>query len=366
MLGWPLPPGAPYQDAIPFIDPNGEHPPLGKALIAGSMLIFGDNGLGWRLPSLIAAIIGLLALYGIVRAAGGKPWTAVLATALYSLDILSFIHGRIGVLDMMMVAFLLTGAWLWLTDRWVLAGSALALATLIKLPGGYGLVAAIAWQAVGLWRASREGQTIGWRELRPTAGLLGAYAAVFLFGLWLLDLRFTQFTSPFAHISNMLSYGFALQQTYNPSGISSAPWEWLVNGGQFDYFKVAVNSLVNGEVVGSRPTVEFRALLNPVLLGSAPLAILYGGWLAWRRDNRLALWSLVWIAATYLPYWVLAIFANRITYFYYVLPVVPALAAVTAAFLVQSRLPRIVVWGYITACVVAFIAYFPFREIPTS
>ena len=72
-------------------------------------LLFGDTGLGWRLPSVIAAALALVAVFGIVRALGGSRWTGVLAVAIYSLDPLSFIHGRIGVLDGMMVSFALLG-----------------------------------------------------------------------------------------------------------------------------------------------------------------------------------------------------------------------------------------------------------------
>jgi hypothetical protein len=31
------------------LDPNTEHPPLGKLLIALSVLLFGDNGIAWRI-----------------------------------------------------------------------------------------------------------------------------------------------------------------------------------------------------------------------------------------------------------------------------------------------------------------------------
>jgi 4-amino-4-deoxy-L-arabinose transferase-like glycosyltransferase len=112
ILGIHPPAGAHYADAPLFLDPNTEHPPLGKVLIAGSMALLGDNGFGWRVPSVIAAMAALAALYGIVRGLSGRPWLGVLAVGLYSLDILSFIHGRIGTLDMLSVAFLLVGAWL--------------------------------------------------------------------------------------------------------------------------------------------------------------------------------------------------------------------------------------------------------------
>ena len=35
------------------------------------LAMFGDTPLGWRLPTLIAGIVGLASVYGIVRAAGG-------------------------------------------------------------------------------------------------------------------------------------------------------------------------------------------------------------------------------------------------------------------------------------------------------
>jgi 4-amino-4-deoxy-L-arabinose transferase-like glycosyltransferase len=299
-----------------------------------------------------------------VRALGGRPWLGVLAVTLYSLDILSFIHGRIGTLDMMSLGFLLLGAWLGLRQRWALAGAALALGTLVKVPGVYGLVAALAWQALGLWGMYRRGERLGWRDLRPTALVVGAYGLVGLVGLWWLDIRFTTYATPFEHISRMLGYGFALQPTFNPSGITSAPWQWLVNEGQFDYLKTAVNTLVNGAVTGSRTTIEFRALLNPALIGAVPLAVLFAGWLAWRRREPLATWGLIWVGANYLPFWVLALFANRITYFYYILPSVPGLAVLITALLIHGRLPRIVVWGFLGATILAFIAYFPFRQVP--
>jgi 4-amino-4-deoxy-L-arabinose transferase-like glycosyltransferase len=364
ILGLHLTPGAHYADAAPFLDPNSEHPPLGKLFMAGSIALFGDNGIGWRIPSVIAGMVSLGALYGVVRAAGGRPWLGVLAVALYSLDVLSFIHGRIGTLDMMSVAFLLVGAWLGLRGQWVLAGAALALGTLIKVPGVYGLLAALLWQGLGLWRTYRR-RPLTWDDFAPTGALVGAYAFVGLGGLWLLDLRFTTYSNPLDHINHMLNYGFALQGAFNPTGgITSAPWHWLVNEGQFDYLKTAVNTIANGNVIGSKTTFQFRALLNPALIGVAPLAFIFAVWLAWKRGEALVTWGLLWIAANYLPYWELALLSNRITYFYYVLPTVPGLAVLVSAFLIHGRLPRAVVWGFLGVTILAFIAYFPFRQVP--
>ena len=66
----------------------------GKALMAASMLLFGDSGLGWRLPSLIAGVAGLAAVYGIVRAGG----IATLFTE-HDMDVVFGFADRVIVLD---------------------------------------------------------------------------------------------------------------------------------------------------------------------------------------------------------------------------------------------------------------------------
>src|SRR5438045_1481938 len=82
---------------------------------------------GWRAPSVVAGMVALIALYLIVVAAGETAWLALLAVAIYGLDNLSFVHARIGTLDMMALAFILVGAWLGLKRRPALAGVAFAL-----------------------------------------------------------------------------------------------------------------------------------------------------------------------------------------------------------------------------------------------
>jgi hypothetical protein len=70
LLGWTDVRMTHYGDSPVGLDPNTEHPPLGKLVIAGSMLLFGDNGYGWRIPSIVAGLVALAAVYGIARASG--------------------------------------------------------------------------------------------------------------------------------------------------------------------------------------------------------------------------------------------------------------------------------------------------------
>ena len=368
ILGWAVDPSAPYAGAQAGLDPNTEHPPLGKLLMALSMAVFGDNGLGWRLPSLIAGMTAIGALYLIVRSAGESAWLGVLAVGFFAFDNLALVHSRIGTLDMMALAPILLGAWLALRDRWVLAGALMAIGVLVKLTALFGLLALLILLALKISAAWWHERRIAPRDLRQAAALILAFSVVAIGGLWLLDMRFTTFVTPLDHLRRMVEYGASLKEPTSSGGIctaiSSAPWQWPFNECQINYLRVDVNVSAGEDVISNVPSIDIRGALNPVLAGVIPLASLFTFWLAWRTKNILARWSVVWAAANYLPYVALAIASHRVTYIYYFLPVVPAVAIAVAILLLRSGLPRVVMWGYVVAFAVGFLAYFPFRQIP--
>jgi predicted membrane-bound dolichyl-phosphate-mannose-protein mannosyltransferase len=364
ILGLDVPTATHYADAVAGLDPNIEHPPLGKVVIALSMAVLGDNALGWRLPSVIAGMVALLALWAIVRWSGGSSGLAVLAVGLFAADNLALIHGRIATLDILFLAPLLVGAALTIRERWLLAGVVFAVAALVKLAALFGLFAILLYLGVRQFQAWRRDGPPRRAVVRPFVMLLGAFALVFVAGLWLLDLRFTTFTDPVAHLSHMLTYGAKLQSQGGGAGIASLPWQWLVNEVPIPYLRVAVDTSVDGTVVSSRATIDFRGVMNPILIGVLPLAFGFALWLAARVRDPLATWSVTWALGNYLPYLALALVANRITYIYYFLPVVPALAVAVALLLARSGLPRLATGIYLVAVVAAFVAYFPFRQLP--
>jgi 4-amino-4-deoxy-L-arabinose transferase-like glycosyltransferase len=368
LLGWDVPTGAPYAGSPVGLDPNSEHPPLGKLLMALSMAIFGDNGLGWRLPSIIAGMVALVAVYSIVRSSGETTRLALLAVGFVAFDNLMLVHSRIGTLDMLVLAPILVGAWLALRGHWAAAGAATGIGMLMKLTALYGLLALLIMLALGLWAAWRRQRRLGWADLRPSAAALTCFVVVTIGGLWLLDSQFSSFTNPIDHLRHMIQYGANLARgVVGPGscpGNDSAPWQWLFNDCEMSYLRVDVTVKVGDEVVAIRPTIDFRGAMNPILIGSLFVAFLFTGWLAWKRHSRLAAWSLVWAAANYLPYVALALLSQRVTYIYYFLPVIPALAVATALLLRRSGLPRFVTVGYVAVFLAGVVAYFPFRQIP--
>ena len=368
ILGLVVAPGAHYDDSPAGLDPNTEHPPLGKLLMALSMAVFGDNGIAWRIPSLIAGMTALGALVLIVRAAGETAWLAILAVGLLAFDNLTFVHGRIGTLDMMVLAPMLIGAWLALRDRWALAGLAMGVAILFKLTALYGVLALLLMVGLKLFEEWRERGTVAPRSLRPAAAMLLAFSVVAIGGLWVLDSQVTTFASPMDHYRRMLEYGANLRGPVVESGTcpgaDSSPMQWVFNQCQITYVRVDVTVRAGDDIVSSVPSVDVRGAMNPLLVAAIPFAILFAGWYAWRANNLLARWSVVWAAANYLPYLFLELFTERIMYLYYMLPVIPALAVATAILLRRGGLPRVVTWGFVVAYAVGFLAYFPFRQIP--
>jgi hypothetical protein len=67
----------------------------------------------------------------------------------------------------------------------------------------------------------------------------------------------------------------------------------------------------------------------------------------------------------YLPFVAAYVFGHRISYLFYFLPSMPAVALGGAYFLLHGGLPRPVVWVYLGAVLLAFYGYFPFKPIPS-
>ncbi|TML36520.1 MAG: phospholipid carrier-dependent glycosyltransferase [Actinobacteria bacterium] len=269
---------APYHDAPLGKDPNAEHPQLAKLVMAGGIEVFGDGPWGWRLGSLVFGLIAVAAMYALVRAAGGSSWLAAGASAVMALDNLMLVHGRIATLDVYALAPMLVACALYLRRRLLLAGLALALAASMKLVALYLLPVLL---LIELIRFAIERPPRG-RRVRPLAGRIrpfvvtaGAGIVALLLLLWLLDVAMPAYDpgsrtvyggSPFPHVGHMLSYAAKLKSVPHATGISSSPWQWLLDQKPINYSRVAVNSLAGGKIVASHAIVSFRGEVNQFVI----------------------------------------------------------------------------------------------------
>ena len=129
-------------------------------------------------------------------------------------------------------------------------------------------------------------------------------------GVWLLDLivpaydpgtHTTYAGSPFTHIGHMLSYAERLKAVPNATGISSTPWQWLLNEKPIPYSRVAVNSLSGGKIVASRAVFDARGEINPFIIFLAIPALFAAIAGAWHERDTLAAIGVAWCVGTFVP-----------------------------------------------------------------
>jgi predicted membrane-bound dolichyl-phosphate-mannose-protein mannosyltransferase len=357
------PAGASYVNEPLGMDPNHEHPPLGKLFIAWSIRAFGDNGVGWRVPSVIAGMLCILLLYLIVLAAGGDRWLALLAAALFSFDNLVLVHSRIGVLDIFLLAFMLLAAWGALRGWPWLAGIGAGLACLVKINGTYAVAALLVFYAVFAFLRWRRERRFPREEVVAAVIMLAVFLPLWFAGLFVLDHAVTTFKTPVEHIQFMIKYGFALKRAGGPANVESYPWQWLINEVQMPYLRVDQTVSTGPHDQQVRAIINFRGAMNPILIGTFPLALAYSAWRAWKFRERLSVFVIAWVIGVYLPFYYLAIAGQRISYIFYFLPTMPVVAISIAQLLRHDALPRLVLWVYLVAVLGGFLGYFPFRAL---
>ena len=115
-------PSKPYFDEIHYLPAaraliagtdwlNREHPMFGKEVLAVGLAVLGDHSWSWRLPS---ALAGTLALWAGMRAlwfASLRRFATLAYGVLLATGFMLFVHSRIAMLDVFMIAALAVAFW---------------------------------------------------------------------------------------------------------------------------------------------------------------------------------------------------------------------------------------------------------------
>ena len=386
IAGVPMTPADRYFEAAPRgSDPNAEHPQLAKLVIAVAIEIGGDNAIAWRVTAVVFAFAGLLLLYWLVRCAGGGPWLALGASALASFENLWLVSGRIAVLDVYCVPFMLAGVAFYLRRRPVIAGMLLGIGACFKEVALFGVAVvvlleamrALQWLAGG--RATRPPLR---RVMRPVALALVTVVA-FASSLAILDAAVTPYSGGHPvnrgqaaicndlllwrgacnHIAFMASFADKLRSVNGPQGIASYPWQFWADVKPIPYFTESVTVSANGRVARTSTIIDFRGLISRVLLFTSWVAILASVWWAFRRRDTISFLVIAWILGTWLPIEALNLIDNRTSYLYYMVITMPALFIAVARLLAWRRIPRVVVGLWVLLFLAEFVTLYPFRTL---
>jgi len=352
----------PYVNVPPGLDPNHEHLPLAKLLIALSMWIVGNNGYGWRIPSVVFGSVSILAFYLLMKRISNEPSIPILSTFLFSFDNLAFVHSRIATLDIFTLGFMLLGFYWYFSGHQYMSAIAMALSALAKETGlaGFGIILVIHFVRL----ANQRTQGINWNEFFSWFEKYAlTYGVCFVLLLTIMDRYWVGFSNPLDHIRYILNYSAALTSTC-PNGIISCPWQWLLNQLTIPYLKVNVQQ-TSGGVSTSFVSVNFEGAMNPAISFLTIPALLYCSYNYYQRRDDLSLVSIVLFAGTYLPFFPAVILGERVTYLFYLLPAVPAVCGAIAYMIADTKLPRVVVIFYLAVVLYIFVVMFPFQRIPT-
>ncbi|GAA0767611.1 dolichyl-phosphate-mannose--protein O-mannosyl transferase [Erythromicrobium ramosum] len=387
LTGWRLAiPSIPYFDEVHYLPAareilslftegqgaylNREHPLLAKLLIALSMGVFGDNPLGWRI---MPWLCGMLAYFAAVRTlwyASADRFATLAFAVLLATGFHLFIHARIAMLDMVMVAGLCVAAWQFVgacaqpetgRRRLALTGIAIGCAlgakwNAIPLAIVPGLTFFIARALAGRRRLllSRRGAPVPGITLVEAFVWLGivplvVYALTFLPGYWLAEyLR----PSPLAE-KGLIGFHrdiFALQsQLMTPHRYMSTWPQWVLNLRGIWYLYEPIDGAQRGVLLIGNPLTMWLGL--PALLWCLARGV-------WVRD-----WARLGAVIGYgasLGLWLIAPKPVQFYYHYFV-PSFFLLAALALACSDLRRLPRgrWLAWAIPAASAAVFAWFFP-------
>ena len=354
-----------------------EHPPLGKLLIAGGMLIFGDDPLGWRAMSALFGALTLVAIsawsFALLRDVGQSLW----ATLVTAFDFVVYVQARIAMLDMFLMAFCVAGlAFFTLSLKEkrserrafvyaMLMGASFGLAGACKLSGLFPLCGIVAVRLLigllKLWRVRFE-EARGtdffapdvWSALTPGKSLLALLAAPFL-------AYFATYLPQMLHAGTILEF-FASQRRMITimTGVSathpySSLWfQWPLMTRPVWYLFHLQGAASAQWSVGD-PAQAVVGMANPLVLVAGEAAILVAAWrwIVGRETDAMIITVAFW--SQYLPW---ALNPKGLEFFYYYFPALLCAGPALALALFRPARPRLAL-GLLAAAGLLFVFFFP-------
>jgi dolichyl-phosphate-mannose-protein mannosyltransferase len=352
------------------------HPPLGKWAIA--LLGVGPLGLdpvGWRVPSVLFGVAGVLLLYLLALQLWGSAWWAGLAGGLLALDGLHIVQSRLAMLDIFLTTFITGGVLFLVMDRKRMDGPIPAEPIPAEEKGR------LAHRIFGSPQRFWAGVMLGAAVATKWAGMFALAFAIVLLLVWVLSGRERSRGSLGASLGTiaismilvpavvyLLSYGaffaqhgpaihdFAilqlrmLQYHQHHTQIqpqNSLPWTWPLLLHPIRYFDASRSSSVSEIVAVGNPAVWWGFLL---LLPVAAVG-------AVRRPR----WQDAVVFGGYVAMFVPWLYIGRSQFIFYLLPAVPfmCLGIVASLRKLPSRAARRAAIGTAVVVAMAAVAFAP-------
>lgn len=363
------------------------HPPFGKWLMGEGMRIFGDdNGFGWRATTALLGVAAVMLLVRIALRLFHSVALAALAGLAMALDGMGITMARTGLLDNILMFFVLAGFWAILRDReyararlaerigihdavspgrvpkwgphvtyrpWlIVAGIFLGLACGVKWSGAFAVavfgllvffwgvaarkaVGARLWFGAGVWR---EGVP-AFLQLVPTAILayIASWFAWFAHPVgwdrqWAAT-HASELPLPWAPdiVNSFIHWHQATMEFHrglsSPHTYQSQPWAWIIQYRPVSFFWKSGDDVPAGSCWDDDCVMAITSVGNPFVWWFAAIALIVVLWAAIRRRDWRAWAILGGYLAMYVPWF---LYLDRTIYQFYAIAFLPFVALALA------------------------------------
>jgi len=385
------------RDTMIGLPANAEHPPLAKILYAGSIGFFGDWWFGWRIIPLICSVLSVAVFYVIARKFFSEK-KAVAASAFLAFDTLFFVNMSLALLDPPAILFALIGMERFLSKKWKTSALMFAIAVLMKETALFILIAVLVWKAVksvrkhtiknkihllnfGVFAMVFLAASIGGLQMydtiyKPTTGTTVAVSVqanvvvdsnqqpVTTTTTTITQTLATPIKNAFEHIEFSWKYYTGLVPSINAEGLDyRPPWGWILpaeNTFNPPHYLTVVTTA--GDV--TKTAIDWVSMVSPGIAFMYLPIVIAALWLIRKRENmELASLVLVWCLTAYVPWLLLGMFVQRMTFNYYFIYTIPALCLGIPMFwdavTKDAKKKTLAVLAQFGVVLVAFAIYFP-------
>jgi len=329
------------------------HPPLWALFSAAGISSLGDLSAVWRLPSLISGILVILLLYMLTLRLTNDRLTAFFAAFLMTFDCISMTQSRIGMLNSMMVMFMLLSIYCLLQytidQRWsrkksfIIGGVFYGAALAVKLVSCFFIIIFFAIVAAHLWKNKK------W-DIKVIRDFILYWCILpvvvfFSFHLFIPFMDGGRWSDIWLHASFVYN-GLTERQGHI---YASRWWSWPFMVRPIWYEFQQENGIVQG----------ILCIGNQAVFWLIPSSI---GWACWRfikKRSFLEGFILLGLFSQWIPW----AFIARVQFFHYFYTVMPfvcmAIAVPLASIWKQNPGDRYLVISYLIIVVLLFIYWYP-------
>ena len=368
------------------------HPPLGKAIMAIGILIFGMCPFGWRFMGTLFGVLMLPVMYLIARKITDKTWLSTVITVLFALDFMHFTQTRIATIDVFVTLFIMLEYYFMLCYYrmsfydtplkktfipLILSGVFMGLGCGAKWTGVYaGLGLAVVFFAVIFRRYMEYKRAVS--EPKGKTGDIEHSHVINNFSIFTMKtlcfcivafivVPFTIYLLsyiPYNHPGAREANGSLIERMMDSQNImysyhSSLESEHVYSSTWYEWPTIVRPMLYYVETVGDGVSEGISAMGNPLIWWVGIPAFVYLLYLAFKERDRIALFLTVGYMSQYLPW----VFVSRSTFIYHYFPSVPFVVlmigySIYRLLKLNAKL-KPAVFVYVALVAVLFVAFFP-------